>query len=184
MNVLLTEAQLREGVDRLAREIGQRYGQQPLTVVGILTGSLVLLADLIRLLSLPLRVGVVQARSYRGGQTQPGEIAVNAELLPQIAGRHVLLVDDIFDTGATLQRVRQLIEGLGPASVQTAVLLRKPARVEVVMQPDFVGFEVPEAWVVGYGLDYRDRFRNLRYIAELTAEERAAEDRASGEDGP
>lgn len=167
LNVLLTATQLHEGVRRLAGEINAFYGQQPLVIVGVMTGSLVLVADLIRQLEMPLRVGVVQARSYRGNATVPGELTVHAELLPELAGRHVLVVDDIFDTGQTLAALLEQFDRLGPASVRSAVLLRKLGRQRVAIAPDHVGFEIPDAFVVGYGLDYRDEYRNLPFVAIL-----------------
>jgi hypoxanthine phosphoribosyltransferase len=174
MRILLSEAELREGVRRLADEIRQHYQGRPLTIVGVLIGSVVLLADLIRLLDIPLRVELVQARSYRHGSTRPGPLVIDVDLLSSdVRGRHVLLVDDIFDTGRTLWELIPQIDELGPAGVRSAVLLRKQGRCEVPMEPDFVGFDVPDGFVVGYGLDYRDLYRNLPHVAVLDAEELA-----------
>ena len=168
MKTLLTEEQLREGIRRLAEDIQKQYQGKPLTIVGVLIGSVVLLADLIRLLDLPLRVEMVQARSYRGNSTKPGPLAINLELLSTgIQGRHVLLVDDIFDTGHTLWELIPQIDELGPSSVRSAVLLQKEGRCEVRMKPDFVAFTIPNEFVVGYGLDYHDQYRNLPYLAVL-----------------
>ena len=167
VKTLLTIEQLREGVVRLAREIGLAYRHQSLTIVGVMTGSVVLLADLIRLLEMPLRVGVLQASSYRGGASR-GELSINATMMLDIANRDVLLVDDIFDTGHTLARTVETLQKLAPTSLHTCVLLRKQGRQEVAMNPDFVGFEIPDEFVVGYGLDYRDQYRNLPYLAVLT----------------
>jgi len=166
LKILLTAENLREGIQRMAREIRQSYDARPVTMLGIMTGSVVLLADLIREFEGPLRVGVLQASSYRGGTTR-GELIVNADLLPDVSGRDVLLVDDIFDTGRTLAGIRERVERLGVSSVRTAVLLRKRGRQEVTLEPDFVGFEIPDEFVVGYGLDYRDEYRNLPYVAAL-----------------
>jgi len=171
LKTLLTEKELRGGVKGLAREVTTAYANQPLTIVGVLTGSVVLLADLIRLLNLPLRVGVVQARSYHGATTERGELIVNAELMPNIQGRDVLLVDDIFDTGHTLVEVIAKIKELQPKSVRSLVLLRKEGRQEVSLEPDFVGFHIPNEFVVGYGLDYEDTYRNLPYLAALEQED-------------
>lgn len=168
---LLTEQQVRLGVRRLADEITAHYGDRPLTIIGVLTGSVVLLADLIRLLQMPLRVGVVQARSYRGRATTPGELAINTELLPDMRGQDVLLVDDIFDTGRTLLALVGQFQELAPRSVRSAVLLRKRGRCEVPLEPDHVAFEIPDQFVVGYGLDYQDAYRNLPYVAALEAQE-------------
>lgn len=173
MKVLLNSQQVNDGVARMAREITDHYGAEPLTILGIMTGSVVLLADLIRQLAMPLRVGVVQASSYRGG-TKRGELVINSDLMPDVAQRHVLLVDDIFDTGNTLFKLVELVSELGPTSVRTAVLLRKTGRQEVAMQPDFVGFAIPDEFVVGYGLDYQDEYRNLPFVAALEPADLAA----------
>lgn len=176
MKQLLNAEQVREGVSRLAEEIRAHYGEAPLTIVGVLTGSVVLLADLIRELDMPLRVGVVQARSYRGAATTPGRLTINTDLLPDVGGRHLLLVDDIFDTGQTLQELIRQFQTFSPLSVRSAVLLSKRGRQRVSIRPDHVAFEIPDEFVVGYGLDYRDAYRNLPYVAALEAEELDAED--------
>lgn len=175
MQILLTEEELREGVLRMTSEITQQYGNRPLTIVGILTGSVVLMADMIRLLEMPLRVGVLQARSYHGPTTTRGPLVINDELMPDIEGREVLLLDDIFDTGHTLKEVETRIRRFHPAHVQSAVLLYKEGRQEVKMVPDFIGFKIPNEFVVGYGLDYEDAYRNLPYLAALEEEDLKAE---------
>jgi hypoxanthine phosphoribosyltransferase len=166
VRTLLNETQLREGVVRLAGEINATYEARALTIVSVLTGSIVLLADLIRLLKMPLRVGVLQASSYRNGTTRDALI-VNAEMMLDIASRDVLLVDDIFDTGHTLVEVIAALRRFEPRSIRSAVLLRKSGRQEVELIPDFIGFDIPDEFVVGYGLDYRDLYRNLPYLAAL-----------------
>ncbi|MCA9270097.1 MAG: hypoxanthine phosphoribosyltransferase [Planctomycetales bacterium] len=167
MKILLSETDLRDGVARLATEINAHYGDRPLTIIGVLTGSVVLLADLIRLLEMPLRVGVVQARSYHGASTTRGDLQLNAELMPDIRDRDVLLVDDIYDTGHTLAETVRLMRELGPASVRSCVLLLKRGRQEIEASIDHVGFEIPNEFVVGYGLDYQDEYRNLPHLAAL-----------------
>lgn len=166
MKTLLTEEQVQAGVRRMAAEVSGMYGDNPLTIVGVLTGSVVLLADMIRQLSMPLRVGVVQASSYRG-DTKRGPLVINSGMMPTIASHDVLIVDDIFDTGHTLVELLSLMDSLGPRSIRTAVLLRKTGRQQVELEPDLIGFEIPNEFVVGYGLDYRDEYRNLPYIASL-----------------
>ncbi|QDU98169.1 hypoxanthine phosphoribosyltransferase [Lignipirellula cremea] len=166
MKILLDENQVREGVSRLAREVTAQYGEAPLTLVGVMTGSLVLVADLIRQLSMPLRVGVVQASSYSQG-TERGPLSIDTGMVIDLAGRDVLLVDDIFDTGHTLEKIVHALEQHGPNSVRSAVLLSKEGRAETSVRPDFSAFPIPDAFVVGYGLDYRDEYRNLPYIAVL-----------------
>lgn len=149
----------------MAAAVSACYQNQPLTIVCVLTGSVVLLADLIRLLHMPLRVGVLQASSYRG--TTRGELSLRADMMLDVAQRDVLVVDDIFDTGHTLVQVVRQLQHLEPTSVRTAVLLRKRGRQEVEMVPDFIGFDIPDEFVVGYGLDYQDQYRNLRWLAAL-----------------
>lgn len=165
MKILLDEDQLNEGVRNLAAQINQDYGSNPLTIVGVLTGSIVLMADLIRKLEMPLRVGVVYTSSYRG--TERGALTLNAEMMLDIAQRDVLLIDDIFDTGHTLTEVIQLMQELGPTSLRSAVLLKKSGKQEVDYQPEYVAFDIPDEFVVGYGLDYNDEYRNLPYLASL-----------------
>jgi hypoxanthine phosphoribosyltransferase len=172
---LLSAEQIRVGVERMAREITEHYQGRALTVIGVLTGSLIVVADLVRRLDLPLCVGVVQARSYRGASTRPGQLDVDASMLPEIAGREVLLVDDIFDTGHTLATLIDKVGALGPRSLRSAVLLRKLGRQEVSIRPDHVAFEIPDCFVVGYGLDYRDAYRHLPHIAALDPEDLAAD---------
>jgi hypoxanthine phosphoribosyltransferase len=164
---ILTPEQLEAGIERLAAEVAAHYAGRTLTVVAVLTGSIVIVADLIRRLDLPLRVGLVQARSYRGGATRPGELVINDALLPDIRDRDVLLVDDIFDTGRTLATLHAQMQALEPRSLRTAVLLRKIGRQVVDFEPDHVVFPIPDVFVVGYGLDYCDAYRNLPYVAAL-----------------
>lgn len=173
VKTLLSEDQLQAGVNRIAGEITACYGEHPLTIVGVLTGSVVLLADLIRQLEMPLRVGVLQASSYRG--TTRGDLTINSEMMLDVQGRDVLLVDDIFDTGHTLVSVMDAVQQLEPTSVRSAVLLRKAERQEVSLAVDFVAFDIPDEFVVGYGLDYQDQYRNLRYLAALEPSDLADE---------
>jgi hypoxanthine phosphoribosyltransferase len=170
MKTLLSEEQLKQGIRHLAEKIQSHYQGKPLTIVGVMIGSIVLLSDLIRMLNLPLRVDLVQARSYRG--VKPGPLVVNLELLStDIRDRDVLLVDDIFDTGNTLWELIPQIDELGPASIRTAVLLRKKGQSKFNLNPDFIAFDIPNDFVVGYGLDYRDTYRNLPYVAILEPSE-------------
>jgi hypoxanthine phosphoribosyltransferase len=166
VKVLLDQETVQLGVRKLADDIEAFYRLQPLTIVGLMTGSIVLLADLIRLLKMPLRVGVLQTSSYRGG-TERQTLHVNSELMLDISSRDVLVIDDIFDTGRTLDEVLLRLRQFNPRSVRSAVLLRKSGRQEVVSEPDFVVFEIPDEFVVGYGLDYADHFRNLPFVAAL-----------------
>ncbi len=171
MKTLISKEDVQEGVRRMADEVNTTYRDAPLTIIGVLTGSVVLLADIIRQLEMPLRVGVVSASSYRGATTTRGALHINADMMPDINGRNVLIVDDIFDTGHTLLELMARMEEFDPRSVKSAVLLRKHGRQEVDIEPDFVGFDIPDEFVVGYGLDYQDAYRNLPYVAALEAAE-------------
>jgi len=166
VKILLSESQIREGVERMAGEIAAAYSGRQLTIVGVLTGSVVLLADLIRRLDMPVRIGVIHASSYRGG-ISAGELIVQSDWMPDINGREVLLLDDIFDTGRTLRLIASQMSDLGATSVKTAVLLVKEGRSEVQLVPDFRGFSIPDVFVVGYGMDYQDLYRNLPYVGAM-----------------
>ncbi len=175
MKILLTEDQLRDGIQHMAGEIEKHYKDKPLTLVGVLMGSVVLMVDLIRLLPIPLRIALVQARGDRVGGIEPGPLVIDEDLLAfAVRDRHVLLVDDMFHTGRTLSELISQIDELRPASVHSAVLLQKEGQSEVAIKPDFVAFTIPDAFVVGYGLDYRDRYHNLPYVAALEPHEMEA----------
>jgi hypoxanthine phosphoribosyltransferase len=168
MKILIPAEEIRQRVDELGREIASAYpNHEPVTIVGVLTGSLVFLADLIRRLDLPLRIALIQASSYRGETTSPGELRIHPEMALDVRGRHVLLLDDILDTGRTLARLVEHVQALAPRSVRVVVLLRKRGRQVVPLEPDFWGFEIPDEFVIGYGLDYNDEYRHLPFIGVL-----------------
>jgi len=167
MEILLSAAQIQQRVRELAVQIKQQYQDEPLTIVGVLTGCLMFLADLVRHLDLPVRLALIQASSYRGETTRPGALQVQADLVPDLHGRHVLLLDDILDTGRTLTQLVAHLRSLQPASLRVAVLLRKEGRQEVPLEPDYCGFTVPDLFVIGYGLDFNDEYRHLPHVAVL-----------------
>lgn len=167
MQTLIEAAEIQKVVTNLGRRIAEEFQGEPLTVLGVLTGSIVFLADLIRTIDLPLRVGLIQASSYRGATTQPLELRINDSLVPDIRDRAVLLVDDIFDTGNTLASLIETIRRSSPRSVRSAVLLWKTGKSKVAIQPDYHCFQIPDRFVVGYGLDYNDDYRHLPFIAAL-----------------
>lgn len=167
MDVLITEGQIQNRVCELGREIERDYRDKPLTIVGVLTGSLIFLADLIRQIALPHRVALLQASSYRGETTNAGTLTINEAFFPEVAGRDILLLDDILDTGQTLTRLVALLKDRGARSVRCAVLLRKVGRQELPLEPDYCGFTIPDAFVIGYGLDYNDDYRHLPYVGVL-----------------
>ncbi len=164
---LINEAEIRERLVELGRRIEADYTGRPLTIVAVLTGSLVALADLIRQIHIPLRVGLVQASSYRGATTSGTTLVLNETFAPDVAGRDVLLLDDILDTGRTLATLVEHLKDRGAASVRTVVLLRKVGRQVVPIEPDYHGFLIPDAFVVGYGLDYNDEYRHLPFVGVL-----------------
>lgn len=174
MKTLLNEQQLQAGVDAMAAQILAKYGSRQLTIVAIMTGSLVLMADLIRRLTMPVRVSLIQASSYRGG-VQSGELWIRDDMMLDVTDREVIVIDDIFDTGKTLQEVLRRIDSMSPKSLASAVLLHKEGRQTVSITPDFVAFRIPDEFVVGYGLDYQDLYRNLPYLAVLEPAEIEAE---------
>ena len=167
VRTLITEEQIGRGVDELARRISADYAGRNLTLIGVLTGSIILVADLMRRISLPHKLGLLQASSYRESATRPGALRINLDLLPDVAGRDVLLVDDILDTGATMARLMDEIRSRGAASVRCAVLLWKQSRTTAPIKPDYHCFDIPDEFVVGYGLDYGDEYRHLPYIGVL-----------------
>jgi len=167
MEILIPAERIQLRVAELGRQIAADYTGRPVTILGVLTGSLMFLADLVRCLDLPLRLGFLQASSYRGAATVPGALHVQPEIMPDIRGRHVLVVDDIFDTGQTLAHVVAHVRGLEAASLRTAVLLRKEKPRTVSITPDYCGFEIPDVFVVGYGLDFNDEYRQLPHLAVL-----------------
>lgn len=167
MEILISAERIQRRVEEMAREIAADYRGRPVTIVGVLTGSIMFLADLVRHLDLSLRIGLIQASSYRGAVTSPGKLHVQPELVPDVRGRHVLLLDDILDTGQTLGHLVQHLRGLEVASLKVGVLLRKKGRQTVPLEPDYFGFEIPDVFVVGYGLDYNDEYRNLRHVSVL-----------------
>jgi hypoxanthine phosphoribosyltransferase len=169
MEVLIPPDRIARRVRELAEQIARDQHGRPVFIIGVLTGCLIFLADLVRQLDLPLQIHLVQASSYRGAATAPGQLRLRLDTLPDISGRDVLLIDDILDTGQTISKVVEELKRRGASSVRVGVLLRKEGRQQVVFEPDYVGFSIPDAFVVGYGLDYNDEYRHLPHIAVLPA---------------
>ncbi len=164
--VLITEEQLARRVKTLAREIERDFRGRELVVISLLSGSVMFLADLIRHLNLPLRLDFIGVSSYGSG-TESGELVFTKELRLDVCGRDVLLVDDILDTGKTMSRVLPKIRALKPRRIKTCVLLDKPARRVEDIRADYVGFAIPDLFVIGYGLDFAERYRNLPFVGVL-----------------
>ncbi|MEI6467369.1 MAG: hypoxanthine phosphoribosyltransferase [Verrucomicrobiota bacterium] len=178
--VLLTEAQIHRRVKSLAREIKEIYGDGELTIISLINGAVMFTADLMRQIDNPVRLDCIRVSSYGGKTKSIGTPQVIYNLTLDIAHRDVLIIDDILDTGKTLQLVGQLVRKLKPASLRTCVLLDKKARREVDLEADFVGFEIPDKFVVGYGLDFNERYRNLPGIGVLRPEKQTVGDWAKG----
>ena len=164
--ILISPKQLASRIKTLAAKIETDYSDKDLVVVALLNGTVVFLSDLIRHLSLPLKLDFIGVSSYRSGSTTR-KLIFTKDLALDVKGRHVLLVDDILDTGKTIDRVTRKLNRLKPASVKTCVLLNKQARRVVPVEADYIGFNIPDEFVVGYGLDYAERFRNLPFVGVL-----------------
>ena len=165
-HVLFSDRQIARRVRELAAEIEAEFQDRELVIVSLLNGTVMFLADLIRHLSLPLRLDFMGVSSYGAG-TESGELVYTKELRLDVRGRDVLLVDDILDTGRTLHKVLAKLRALKPRRIKTCVLLDKVARRVEKVQADFVGFPIPDHFVVGYGLDYAERYRNLPFVGVL-----------------
>ena len=170
--VLLDASVIHKRVESLAAEIVQDIQSaladgESLMIVPVLTGSLIFVSDLVRLLPQRVRIDVVTVTSYPGPVTESQGAEIIGSVPANLQGAHVLIVDDIFDTGRTVELLRQRFRALKPASLKVCVLLRKPDRAVVSEQPDYVGFDIPDEFVVGYGLDYDGYYRNLPCIGTL-----------------
>ena len=161
-------------IDAKVRELGARitedYRGENLLLVGILRGAVVFLSDLMRHLELPCEIDFIEVSSYGAGTTTSGVVRILKDLREDITGRHVLIIEDIIDTGLTLAYLRRTLLARGPASLEICTLLSKPSRRQVEIDVKYLGFEVPDEFVVGYGIDYAGYYRNLRDIRALKAE--------------
>jgi hypoxanthine phosphoribosyltransferase len=164
--ILITEDQIARRIREMSLEIQRDFAGREMVVVSLLSGTVMFLADLIRHLSLPLRLDFIGVSSYGLG-TESGELVFTKELRLDVRGRDVLLVDDILDTGRTMSRVLGKLEALKPRRIKTCVLLNKAARRVEDVEADYVGFEIPDYFVVGYGLDFAERYRNLPFVGIL-----------------
>jgi hypoxanthine phosphoribosyltransferase len=169
--VLLSEEQIRAKVIELGKRISADYADRELTLVSVLKGSLPFMADLMRQIDLPLRIDLMEVSSYGGTATESsGLVRILKDLSAPIDDRDVLLVEDIIDTGLTLNYLLRYLRGKNPRSIKVCSLLDKPARRLVEIPIDYVGFEIPDAFVVGYGLDFGEVYRNLRFVGVLRPE--------------
>ncbi len=170
-STLIHEGTILHRLDALAAEITAEFRGKELTVIAVLNGSLIFAADLLRRLPLPLKLDCLSVSSYHGGTESSGTVTFEQLSLPDVAGRHVLIVDDILDTGRTLHAIcEKLRRERPPASVRVCVLLRKKKVRAADLEADYVGFDIGDEFVVGYGLDYQERYRNLPFIGTLRHE--------------
>lgn len=168
--VLLSEDQIQKRIQEMAREIRGLYEGEPILVVGVLKGSFLFLADLCRQLGTEVSVDFIQVSSYGDQRVSSGIVQIRKDLDQSIEGKNVLVVEDIVDTGATLAHLRELLLTRKPKSLRVVSLLNKPDARKVPVEIEFVGFDIPNAFVVGYGLDYAERYRNLPYIGVFESE--------------
>jgi len=168
LEVLLSETEIQRRVQELAEEISRDYaGEDDLVLVGVLKGAFIFLADLSRRLSIPRSIEFMAVSSYEAGDEASSAVRLVMDLRKNIEGKNVLLVEDIVDTGRTLNFLGELLAARKPKSIKTCALVRKPDRVKIDAKVDYLGFEIPDAWVVGYGLDYDEENRTLPYIASI-----------------
>lgn len=169
--ILLSEDRIQAKVSELGGRISADYAGKRLTLVSVLKGSLPFMADLMRSISLPVRIDLMEVSSYGGATTESsGLVRILKDLSASIEGEEVLIVEDIIDTGLTLNYLVRYLRGKRPASLRICTLLDKPARRLVEIDVDYTGFTIPDRFVVGYGLDYGELYRNLRYVGVLRPE--------------
>lgn len=170
-SVLIPEEEIRRRVEEMARQVSAEYeGVEELLLVGVLRGCFIFLADLSRLITIPRRVDFIALAAYGPNAAPSGAVRLIMDLRTDIAGKHVLIVEDIVDSGNTLEYLMNTLLPRKPASLKTCVLLRKRERLEKDVMIDYLGFDIPDLWVVGYGLDYEDRHRALPYIGIVKAD--------------
>jgi len=169
--ILLSEEQIQATVLELGRRISDDYAGRELTLVSVLKGSLPFMADLMRSITIPVQIDLMEVSSYGGATTESsGLVRILKDLSSSIDGRHVLIVEDIIDTGLTLNYLVRYLRGKNPATLKICTLLDKPARRIVEIAIDYRGFEIPDQFVIGYGLDYGEAYRNLRFVGVLRPE--------------
>jgi hypoxanthine phosphoribosyltransferase len=174
-DVLISEETIDARVTELARRITEDYqGVDEIYLIGVLRGSFIFLADLSRRLEVPRRVDFIALSSYEDESTAAGAVKLVMDVRTPLRGQHVLVVEDIVDTGYTLEYLLRMLRAREPASLKTCVLLQKPDRLKVPAPIDYLGFSIPDEWVVGYGLDYADRYRTLPYIGIVNPSEVAS----------
>lgn len=168
--ILLSEEEIRARVAELGREISRDYEDKDLVAVCILRGCFIFFSDLMRQISIPVAIEFMSVSSYGGGSESSGSVKINYDMQNDIAGKHVLIVEDIIDSGNTLAHLAEMLKSRRPASIEICALLNKPDRRQVEVDAKYVGFDIPDEFVVGYGLDYNSLYRNYRNIGILKRE--------------
>ena len=168
--ILFNEEQIAARVAELGRQISEDYAGEEVIVVCVLNGAMPFTADLLRKLEGQVRLDTIAASSYGNGTISSGTVKITKELKTYIVGRNVLLVDDVFDTGLTMSLLVETLQARGAKSIKSCVFLDKTARHSVVYRPDYVGYEIPDAFVIGYGLDYNEQYRQLPYVGIIKSE--------------
>ena len=166
--VLIDDGALRERITELGAEIRASYGDEPITCIGVLKGSFIFLADLVRAIGGDVKVEFLGVSSYHGGTRSTGVVRITQDLKHPVEGQHCVIIEDIVDTGLTADYLMRLLEVRGPRSLKLCSLLDKPSNREIEVEVDYVGFTIPDEFVVGYGLDLGELYRNLPYIAVYT----------------
>lgn len=167
IEVLIPEEDIRKRISELAAELSEKYKGEEVLLVGILTGSVFFLAELAQKMTIPVEIDFMAASSYGSGMESSGRVLITKDLARSIEGDHVIIVEDIVDTGQTLHLLTEMLVERNPASLELAVLLNKPSRRKVCLDADYVGFDIPDAFVVGWGLDYDQKYRDLPYIGVI-----------------
>ncbi len=165
--ILLTEAQIRQRAIEIGRQIAEDYKGEPVYLVGTLRGAVMWMAELMKHIENDTEIDFIMASSYGSGTSTSGVVKIKKDLEGDIYGKHVIIVEDIVDTGTTLRRLKAYLADRNPKSIRICTMLDKPARRVCDVQPDYVGFEIENLFVVGYGLDYDQRYRNLPYVSCL-----------------
>ena len=168
--ILFHETTILSRLDQIAAEISRDYRDRELTVIAVLNGSLMFMADLLRRIPLPLKLDCLSVASYHGRAETSGEVIFKQIALPDVVGRHILILDDILDSGHTLAAIRDKLQTANPRSIKVCVLLSKKKRRARHVDADYIGFEIEDEFVVGYGLDFMERYRNLPYIGVLRSD--------------
>lgn len=162
--VLFSREEINERVKKLGKEISEIYKEKNLVVVSLLRGSFIFCADLVREMDIPVEVDFITTHSYGHGEISTGNVDIVHDLRTDLKGKDVLIVDDIMDSGHTIKKVREHLQEKNPESVNICVMLDKPDRRQVELDPDYIGFSIPDLFIVGYGLNYGDHYRNIPYI--------------------